>query len=372
MNLLELPGSPGNTEETKYKLRRIAFQLVTARNQKARRALLKKNITPDQLPRLDRTELALFGFPDEEITFIKNRYLESAEEEIHKARQNNIEIVFNESEFYPPLLAEIHEPPDFIYVMGDKTLLRADKLAVVGSRKGGAYGWDCLNRLLPEVCHHGLAIVSGMAYGIDSMAHKIALQAKGKTVGVNAGGLFHLYPPGNRGLIDKIVEKGCVISEFALDISPRPFYFPIRNRIIAGISRAILVVEAALKSGSLITARLGLEQNRDILAVPGNIDSPLSKGTNYLIQQGARLAAGPRDILEELGIDAGKESKTAAADFSKKELLMLELIPGSEVKSVDYFVEKLDYSVSETISLLMGLILKNVVKEESGGYKRIA
>ncbi len=371
INLHDHPGNTENPEENKYKNRRIAFQLITARNQKARRNLLKKSITPDQLPRLDRTELKLFGFQDEEITTIKNRYLETAEEEIEKVRQNNIEIIFNESEFYPPLLSEIYEPPDFIYVMGDKTLLRADKLAVVGSRKGGAYGWDCLNRLLPEVCYNGLVIVSGMAYGIDSMAHKIALHADGKTMGVNAGGLLHLYPPGNRGLIDKIVEKGCVISEFSLDIAPRPFYFPIRNRIIAGISRAILVVEAALKSGSLITARLGLEQNRDILAVPGNIDSPLSKGTNYLIQQGARLVAGPRDILEELGIDAGKENKAAAADFSKKELLILDLMPGNEIKSVDYFVEKLDYSVSETISLLMGLILKNVVKEESGGYKRI-
>jgi DNA processing protein len=371
MNLHDHPGSPGNTEERKYKLLRIAFQLITARNQKARRALLKKNITPDQLPRLDSTELKLFGFQDEEISTIKNRCLETAEEEIQKARQNHIEIIFSENEFYPPLLSEIHEPPDFIYVLGDKTLLRADKLAVVGSRKASAYGWNCLNRLLPEVCHHGLAIVSGMAYGIDSMAHKVALQVNGKIIGVNAGGLLHLYPPGNRGLIDKIIEKGCVISEFALDISPRPFYFPIRNRIIAGISRAILVVEAAMKSGSLITARLGLEQNRDILAVPGNIDSPLSKGTNYLIQQGARLAAGAHDILEELGIDADNESKTAAADFSKKELLVLDLMPGSEIKSVDFFVEKLDYSVSETISLLMGLILKNVIREEAGGYKRI-
>lgn len=360
-----------NTGDIKYKLRRIAFQLITARNQKARRGLLKKSITPDQLPRLDSPELKLFGFQGEEITIIKDRYLEVAEEEVEKARRMGIAIIFSETDFYPPLLSEIHDPPDFIYVLGDKTLLRGDKLAVVGSRKASAYGWNCLNRLLPEVCHHGLTIVSGMAYGIDSMAHKVALQVNGKTMGVNAGGLLHLYPPGNRGLIDKIIEKGCVISELALDISPRPFYFPIRNRIIAGISRAILVVEAAMKSGSLITARLGLEQNRDILAVPGNIDSPLSKGTNYLIQQGARLAAGAHDILEELGIDADSESKTAAADFSKKELLILDLMPGSEIKSVDFFVEKLDYSVSETISLLMGLILKNVIREEAGGYKRI-
>ncbi|MDQ1355024.1 MAG: DNA-protecting protein DprA [Acidobacteriota bacterium] len=361
----------GNTGDSKNEFRRVAFQIITARNQKVRLGLIKKNITVDQLPRLDVSELKLFGFQGEEISVIKNRYLEVGEEEVYRARQNRIEIIFNESEFYPPLLSEIHAPPDFIYVLGDKALLRTDKLAVVGSRKASAYGWDCLNRLLPEVCHNNVAIISGMAYGIDSMAHKVALQVNGKTIGVNAGGLLHLYPPGNRGLIDKIIQKGCVISEFALDIAPRPFYFPIRNRIIAGISRAILVVEAAMKSGSLITARLGLEQNRDILAVPGNIDSPLSKGTNYLIQQGARLVTAAHDILEELGIAAGKENMAAAADFSKKELLILDLMPGNEIKSVDYFVEKLDYSVSETISLLMGLILKNVIREESGGYKRI-
>lgn len=356
-------------EESKH--RRIAFQLITARNQKARRHLLKKNVTPDQLPRLNRRELEIFGFQPDEIDTIKNNYAGIAEKEIKNARENDIRIVFQENEFYPPLLSEIHEPPDFIYVLGDKTLLRDDKLAVVGSRKGSAYGWNCLNRVLPDVCGVGLTIVSGMAYGIDSMAHKIALREDGKTIGVNAGGLLHLYPAGNKGLIDKIKEKGCIISEFALDISPRPFYFPIRNRIIAGISKAILVAEAALKSGSLITARLGLEQNRDILAFPGNIDSPISKGTNYLIQQGARLVTGSQDILEEFGLDSPGIKDASLQEFSQKEQKILDIMTGNEVNSVDYFVDKLDYSVSETISILMGLILKNVVIEEAGGYKRI-
>ncbi len=356
-------------EESKH--RRIAFQLVTARNQKARRNLLKKNINADQLPLLNRSELKVFGFHDDEIDNIKNNYIERAEEEIQKVRENNFNIIFKEDECYPPLLSEIYEPPEFIYVVGDKTLLKADKLAVVGSRKGGSYGWNCLNRVLPDLCDAGLVIVSGMAYGIDSISHKIALRENGKTIGVNAGGLLHLYPAGNRGLIDKIIEKGCVISEFALDIIPRPFYFPIRNRVIAGISKAILVVEAALKSGSLITARLGLEQNRDILAIPGNIDSPLSKGTNYLIQQGARLITSSQDILDEYGIDSRKEKNIEKFDFSKKEQQILDLMADGQIKSIDYFVEKLDYSVSETISYLMGLILKNVVIEEAGGYKRI-
>ncbi|MCP4157213.1 MAG: DNA-protecting protein DprA [bacterium] len=355
-------------DETKY--RRIAFQILTARNQKARRNVLKKNITAGQLATLSATELKILGFKEDESQLIRTGYMDVALGEVQKAHHHDVEILFKESDYYPSLLTEIYQPPDFIYAKGDITLLKSEKLAVVGSRKGSAYGWQSLNRVLPGICRSGVVVVSGMAYGIDSMAHKIALMENGKTLGVNAGGLLHLYPVGNKGLIDQILEKGCIISEFALDLSPRPFYFPIRNRIIAGISRAILVVEAAMKSGSLITARLGLEQNRDIMAIPGNIDSPISKGTNYLIQQGAKLISTSKDILDEFGIESEKNSN-GIIDFSKKEIKILDIMTGNEVKGIDYFVEKLEYTVAETISLLMGLILKNVVQEEAGGYKRI-
>ncbi len=352
------------------KLQRIAFHLVTVRNQKGRRNLLKKNITIDQLPRLSAHELELFGFRGSEIKSIREEYIGFAEREVRKAEEHSVEIVFKGEEFYPPMLAEIYDPPDYIYVRGNKELLRPQKIAVVGSRNGSSYGWQVIKRLLPQVCSAGLIVVSGMAYGIDSMAHKVAIKEGGRTIGVNAGGLLHLYPPGNRGLINSVIEKGCIISEFPLDTIPRPFYFPIRNRIIAGISKTILIVEAAMKSGSLITARLGLEQNREILAIPGNIDSPLSKGTNYLIQQGAKAVTNVSDILNEYGLKA-EEKHEESCEFSKKELKILDAIGANEVKSIDYFVEKTDYSVSETIAILMGLILKNVIVEESGGYKRI-
>ncbi len=354
------------------RLERIAFTLFTNRNQKARRRALRKNIGPGHLGQCGATELKILGFPDEETRAIKTNYIATAEEEVEKARQNNVEIVFKEDEYYPPLLWEIYDPPDYIYVKGNKEILKTEKIAVVGSRRGSSYGWWCLNKILPDLCGAGLTVVSGMAYGIDSMAHKVTLKENGGTIGVNAGGLLHLYPKGNIGLIRQLIENGCVISEFALDIIPRPFYFPIRNRIIAGISRAIMVVEAALKSGSLITARLGLEQNRDIFALPGRIDSPISQGTNYLIQQGAKLIVSARDILDEYGFAPVKENKTAAVEFSKKEAQILELMEDNEIKSIDYFVEKLDeFSVSSIISLLMGLLLKNVVVEEAGGYKRV-
>ncbi|MCK4761601.1 MAG: DNA-processing protein DprA [Candidatus Aminicenantes bacterium] len=352
------------------KLAVIAFYLITCRNRKAKRRLIKHNIDAPELPGLSRNDLSSFGFAAEEIENIKNRYLLAAEEEAGKAQRSDIEFIFKGEEYYPPLLAEIYDPPGFIYALGDKTILNSKKIAVVGSRQGSSYGWLCLQNTLPDLCEAGLAIVSGMAYGIDSMAHKIALKEEGKTIGVNAGGLLNLYPPGNRGLIDKIIEKGCIISEFALDTVPRPFYFPIRNRIIAGISQHVLVVEAAKKSGSLITARLGLEQGKDILAFPGRIDSPLSRGTNYLIQQGAKSITAADDILEEYGIQLKREKGAEKFNFSKKEEKILDLMALNELNSIDYFVENIDFSVSEIISLLMGLILKNVVFQEAGGYKR--
>jgi DNA processing protein len=361
-------------ESANHYLERIAFNLVTSKNQKARRRLIKKNINAKSLPQCSPTELKILGFSDDEIDSIKKNYIKMAEEELEKARKNQIDIIYREDQYYPPGLSEIYDPPDFIYAKGNKEILKTDKIAVVGSRRGSSYGWHCLNKILPDLCEASLTIVSGMAYGIDSMAHKIALKENGNTIGVNAGGLLHLYPSGNKGLIHQIIEKGCVISEFALDTIPRPFYFPIRNRIIAGISKAILVAEAALKSGSLITARLGLEQNRDIFAIPGPIDSPISQGTNYLIQQGAKLIASAKDILEEYGIDwqEAKNQKEVTFQFTKKEEQILALMEDHEVKTIDYFVDRLeDLSVSAIISVLMGLILKSVVMEESGGYKRI-
>jgi DNA processing protein len=356
-----------------HQLERIAFNLVTSKNQTARRRLIKKNISAKSLPDCSSTELKILGFSDDEIDDLKNNYIKMAKEELEKARKNQIDIVFKEDQYYPPGLSEIYDPPDFIYVKGNKDILKTDKIAVVGSRRGSSYGWQCLNKILPDICEAGLTVVSGMAYGIDSMAHKIALKENGDTIGVNAGGLLHLYPSGNTALIHQIIDKGCVISEFALDTIPRPFYFPIRNRIIAGISKAILVAEAAFKSGSLITARLGLEQNRDIFAIPGRIDSPISQGTNYLIQQGAKLIASAKDILEEYGIDwQDANKKEVTFQFTKKEEQILALMEDHEVKTIDYFVDRLeDLSVSAIISVLMGLILKNVVMEESGGYKRI-
>lgn len=353
------------------KLHRIATHIICFKNQKARRSLIKANIDLKKLYKFSKKELNSIGFNKDEINDIKFNYIEIAEKEIHKCKLNNIYLIFKEDEFYPSLLPEIYDSPDFIYVIGDTSALKTVKIAVVGSRRPSSYGMMSLSNILPDICKSGLTVVSGMAYGIDSMSHKIAIEQNGKTIGVNAGGLLHIYPAGKRYLIDKIVENGCVISEFPVDVTPRPFYFPIRNRLISGISKSVLVVEAAFKSGSLITARLAIEQNRDVYAIPGRIDSHLSKGTNYLIQQGAKLITSSKDIFDDYGIEYKEERKEELINLSLKEKKILDLIKENEVKGIDYFVENLDISVSEIISLLMGMILKNIITEETGGYRKL-
>lgn len=360
------------SELKKLHYQRLAFTLITSRYQKARRRAIKKHLGPTSLPELNPRDLELLGFPEEAVNQIKHEYLEMAEAEVARAEEFGVHIIFKEDELYPPMLEEIYDPPDYIYALGNPEVLKTDKLAVVGARKASSYGKGVLNEILPDICRAGLTIVSGMAYGIDSVAHAAALKEGGNTIGVNGGGLLHLYPSGNRGMIDEIIQSGCVISEFALDIAPRPFYFPIRNRIIAGISKAVLVAEAAMKSGSLITARLALEQNRDVLAIPGRVDSPVSKGANYLIQKGAKLIMSAADVLEEYGIVLEKPGKEEKPELSAKEEKLLDLMSDGEIKSVDVLVDKMEDSVSATISLLMGLILKSLVIEESGGYRAIA
>jgi DNA processing protein len=358
-------------EFNEEQLKRISFHLLTFKNPRARQHVLRNHVKIADFFRLETSQLESTGLFPEEIKSVRDQNWAAAEKEIAQCNKNGIQIIFSDDKDYPPLLAEIYDPPDLIYFTGDRNFLGKTKLAVVGSRRGSAYGQSALNRILPECCRAGLVIVSGMAFGIDSMAHRLALREKSGTIGVNAGGLLHLNPPGNLSLIRRIISQGGVISEFPLDVTPRPFLFPIRNRIIAGVSRAVLVVEAALRSGSLITARLANDQNREVMAVPGNIDSPLSQGTNHLLQQGAKLVNSAADLLEEFGLEPAIPSKLTAF-LTGKEKKILDLCGENEVKGIDFLVEALDWSTAEIISLAMGLVLKNLLVEDADGYRRIA
>ncbi len=358
-------------EDLKYKQQCISFKALFQKNPKAIYNFTRKKGKRSYFFSLPTSDLLSFKFTKDDLKEFRDGFRNVADRERQMAEENGIDIIFRSSDFFPPLLKEIYDPPDFLYVKGDRDILKSKMLAVVGSRKGSEYGKRILSKIIPDISKEKITIVSGMAYGIDSMSHKEAVDSGGKTIGVNAGGLLNIYPSGNSSLIRKILSNGCVVSEFPLEMEPRPYLFPIRNRIISGMSKAILVVEAEMKSGSLITARLGLEQDRDIFSIPGKIDSSLSKGTNYLIQQGAKLITSSQDILTEYGIKIRKEKNAVPPDLLPVEKKILDLMSGNEVKSINYFVESTENSVSQTISVLMGLVLKNLIAEEDGGFKKI-
>jgi DNA processing protein len=222
-----------------------------------------------------------------------------AELELTAAEKLGCHVVAFGSPAYPPLLKQIADPPLVLYVRGDVTQLARHAVAVVGTRRPTAYGSSVAHRLASDLAGRGLVIVSGLARGVDSAAHRGALEAKGKTVAVLGCGVDVVYPRENKSLAGQIAEAGALVSEFPLGTSPQPENFPIRNRIISGLSLGVLIVEAAEYSGSLITARLASEQDREVYAVPGNITSAQSFGPNLLIKQGAKLVDNWMDVVEE-------------------------------------------------------------------------
>jgi len=227
---------------------------------------------------------------------------------------------------YPKLLREIHKPPRFIYCQGE--LQDIPLVAIVGSRRPTTYGRHITTKLASELAYAGVGIVSGLALGIDAVAHKAALDAGGFTVAVLGSGLNHVYPATNRNLARQIIASGgAIASEYPESMPPLRHHFPARNRIIAGLSQAVLVTEAAASSGSLITANFALEENRSVLAVPGPITSSLSAGTNELIRAGAVPVTQMSDILAALNLtQASSHQPTVAVPSSKEEAAILNLI----------------------------------------------
>jgi DNA processing protein len=225
--------------------------------------------------------------------------LKEAARDLEASAKAACQVVAYSSDDYPPRLKQIADPPLVLYVRGDVKVLSRYALAIVGTRRPTAYGGQVAQRLARDLAQRQLVIVSGLARGIDSAAHRGALEAAGKTVAVLGSGIDVIYPRENKRLAEQVAECGALISEFPPGTSPAPENFPIRNRTISGLALGVVVVEAAEYSGSLITARLALEQNREVFAVPGNITSAQSFGPNHLIKQGAKLVDEWMDVVEE-------------------------------------------------------------------------
>ena len=231
---------------------------------------------------------------------VSEKWRQFAERECRKLAVSGARLVTFTSPEYPKSLFQINDPPPFLYVKGELRPVES-AIAVVGSRRATSYGLLTTTRLAEALASHGIAVISGMARGVDTAAHRGALAAGGVTIGVLGCGIDKIYPPENRELFAEMAVKGCLISEFPLGTQPLAENFPRRNRIISGLSRGVLVVEATEKSGSLITAQYALEHGREVFAVPGNITLATCRGSNRLIKQGAKLVDCVEDILEELG-----------------------------------------------------------------------
>ncbi|MDZ4202993.1 MAG: DNA-processing protein DprA [Gallionella sp.] len=269
---------------------------------------------------------------------------------------------------YPQALLNIPDPPLLLYVKGRRDLLNHPALAVVGSRNATPQGIHNAEAFARSLSEAGLCIVSGMAHGIDAAAHRGALQGTGSSIAVVGTGLDKVYPSANRGLAHALAAQGALISEFPLGTPPLAANFPRRNRIISGMSSGCLVVEASLQSGSLITARLALEQGRDVFAIPGSIHSPQSKGCHTLLKQGAKLVEAAQDILEELGCltAATHEPETPGADPEFMEHL------GFDPVDMDTLAVRCGLTMAELSAMLLTLELEGRVSALPGGlYQRI-
>ncbi len=311
---------------------------------------------------------------------------EDAADELRKANGAGVAVIPFQDPRYPERLKEIYDPPLLLYARGNTELLDGHQVAVVGTRRPTQYGRAVAEKLGREMGAIGLTVVSGMARGIDAAAHRGALAAGGATVAVLGTGVDQPYPSENRKLYDELAQDGLVVSEFPLGTTPFPQNFPLRNRIISGMSYGVVVIEGAQYSGSLITARLALEQGREVMATPGNITSRHSWGPNLLIKDGAKLIQEAADILEELPMPARealalrgrRESETAAEQSARQASLfdakmdplgskILTLLRIDEALHIDEIIRKCeDESSSEVLAALSELELFGAAKQLPG------
>lgn len=328
-------------------------------------------LTIEQLFSLPVRELSQCGLKPDEIALIN-----SPGDEIERIKQWLCQHPLNQviamsDAAYPERLKQLDSPPLLLYCHGNTELLTAPQLAIVGSRKATINGLNSARRMAKELGDAGITVTSGLALGIDGAAHQGAYPTSGRTVAILGGGLDCIYPRSHQTLASSMIEHGgCLMSEFAPWETVKPYHFPRRNRLIAALSSGVLLIEARIKSGSMITANLAADLGIDVFATPGNINNPLSEGPHYLIQQGAKLVTCSGDICEELGWvvkDSGGASDIHQQDESDEPLLTE--FTGEPI-DIDYLVEKTGLSVNRLMSRLVELELQGLIVTVPGGYIR--
>jgi DNA processing protein len=307
------------------------------------------------------------------------RPLSDAAKELAQAQAAGCRLLTWDEPEYPSRLREIYDPPPLLYVRGNVELLNCHVLAIVGARRPTPYGNQMAERLAKDLAARGLVIASGLARGIDASAHRGALSSgSGTTIGVLGCGIDVVYPKENKKIFEEIEKRGAIITEFPMGTFPAPQNFPIRNRIISGMSLGVVVVEGAQYSGSLITARLAMEFGREVYGVPGNATQPSSFGPNQLIKQGAKLVTGWEDVVEELPTPVRAELVPVEAASAEERTLLVEealgpmerpiyeLLTPDEARHVDEIVERSGLTSSEVLAALFDLELRGVVRQLPG------
>ena len=326
-------------------------------------------VLPDPLMlfNLKAKELSYYKISPQQQAFFQQIDWQAQQQELDWLNQNEVKVIPFTSNQYPDLLKTTANPPLVLFVKGDVSVLDQVQIGIVGTRSPSHYGVRMAEQLSSDLANSNVVVTSGMAIGIDGIAHKACLNAGGKTIAVLGSGFRHVYPKRHLTLFDQIAEQGAVISEFMPYIPPINYNFPRRNRIIAGLSNGTLVVEAAIKSGSLITAKFALEEGRDVFAVPGNALNPLSEGSHYLLQQGAKLVTKIDDIIEEY-IDLNHSSVTT----EKNNLAAPKLLDNVDYDTtpVDVIVQRSKLPVEQVLTELLDLEVQGLVATVMGGYVR--
>ena len=331
-----------------------------------------RKIWPDlaDLFHASTAQLTALGLSESVITAIASFDFKTIDADLAWMSAPNQDILVLGTAQYPALLAEISDPPPVLYAKGQLDCLTQLTLGVVGTRNPSASGAETAWRFAHDLAQAGLTIVSGLALGIDAQAHRGCLAAEGNTVAVMGTGMNVIYPRRHQILAEQIAEKGLLLSEFPLNSPPISQHFPQRNRIISGLSSAVLVIEAALRSGSLITARYAMEQNRDVFAIPGSIYHTQAKGCHRLLQQGACLVTSVQDVYDEMNLMGTHRIKNISIlpEICENTHLLQHI--GFELTTIDQMIERSGFSVDEVLCKIVELDVQGWIEVVPGGYMR--
>lgn len=366
----------------------IALNMTPGVGPRAATKLLERFGSASAIFHARRTELESLRIKPATIeSIIKREFFDTAETELKRVKEFGGDVLILDDGSYPALLREIDDPPPVLYVKGDwQACFEQPGVGVIGSRMCSTYGENASEMLSRDLASRGVTIISGLARGIDTAAHRGAIRGQGRTVGVMGTGLDTVYPKENTGLAREILASGgCLVTQFPLGTPPLKDNFPYRNRIISGLSLGVLIVEASERSGSLITARLAMEQNREIMAVPGNITSGNSFGTNYLIKSGAKLVQQWQDVVAELPSEisaailppkidrsvpdqAEKQQTPVPADLSPQERTVWALLTADESTHIDILLQSSGLSFGELNNALVSLDLRDLIRVLPGKH----